>query len=255
MNELKDIYDILNDKYNEQRKVALEITSACKWLSPLAKKEVAEILSGDSKKVQEWVEVYKANFFDNKSHISKNAVSEIRLREYMMMFRASGEGLNHYTKALFLWVGINKSWSEFCWNFDKKAAVEALVVAICRLAKLGSIEGYRELLKTERELRLKRKSASAKGGNSVAELTAVFRCEAIRLFNRDKSNGTTWKNYKKAVEAIEDELWQFIELKRDEGHSTLLKRETLNDAVLRWADKDKDVKSALESIVKRKSKT
>lgn len=167
MNELKDIYDILIEKYNEQRKIALEMTSACKWLSPSVKKEVVEILSGDSKKVQEWVDMYKANFFDKKGHVSKHAVSEIRVREYMMMFRSSGEGLNHYTKALFLWIGINKSWSEFCWDFDKKAAVEALIVAICRLAKLGSIEGYRELLKIERECRLKRISSSKKAVMSL----------------------------------------------------------------------------------------
>ena len=256
MIELDDVYHILIDNYNQQRVQALKKIATCSWISSAVKKEITDIISDNSEQVQEWIEHYKAHFSDKRDRIGEYAINEMRWRERMMMFRAAGSGLNYYGKKLFLWAGINKAWAEYCWDIDKKTAIDALVVAICHLAKLGSIEDYRKLLKVEKEVRLNRRTSSAKGGNTVSELTALFRHEAIQLLKRDKSNGKIWKNYKKAVEAIEDELWQFIEIKRNEGCKTLLKRENLNETVLRWANRDKELKSAVESVVKkRKSKT
>ncbi|HHR5847616.1 TPA: hypothetical protein ACS7XE_001803 [Providencia alcalifaciens] len=252
MNELKDIYDFLIDTYNQKRKDALKVAIECKWLSSSVKKEIADILSEDSEKVQKFFKDFKGYFFGTAKGVAKDVVELIRLKGTVMLITAGGGGLNDYVKTLFLWAAINKSWAEFCWSFDKKVSVEAFLVSISYLTQLYSVEHYRELLKIEREYRLKRISSSKKGGNVVAELAALFRNEAIRLLHRAKSDGKEWKSKKKAVEAIENELWQFIETKRKEGHKTLLKQESLNDAVLRWATCHDDLRFALENVVKNK---
>ncbi|WP_272691260.1 hypothetical protein [Providencia sp. PROV132] len=251
MIELDDFYHILIDNYNQQRVQALKKIATCSWISSAVKKEITDIISDNSEQVQEWIEHYKAHFSDKRDRIGEYAINEMRWRERMMMFRAAGSGLNYYGKKLFLWAGINKAWAEYCWDIDKKTAIDALVVAICHLAKLGSIEDYRKLLKVEKEVRLNRRTSSAKGGNAVAELAALIRGEAIRLLNQNKPDGAVWRSRREAVESIESELWQFIESKKKEGCNIKLKRISLNEAVQRWARKHKDIKLVFECTVKK----
>lgn len=90
MNELKDIYDVLIDTYNQKRKDALEVAVECKWLSSSVKKEIADILSEDSEKVQKCFKDFKEYFFGTAKGVAKDVVELIRLKGTVMLITAGG---------------------------------------------------------------------------------------------------------------------------------------------------------------------
>ncbi|MDM3562514.1 hypothetical protein O9361_02590 [Proteus vulgaris] len=257
MNELEEIYESLKKQYEEQKELTLQAINSCSWISSKRKKYAPELISGKAWEVQKMIEQNGGYFFLNKKRyrFSDSDVmkyNHMKTEQIIFMFTGTAHGLNHYIHHHCWLIGVYSKCAEGFWPESKKIAIDALVTAIRFLSEFNVIRKYRYLVKMERGARTKRGESSIKGGNSVAELAALFRGEAIRLLEKNMPEAIGWKNRQEAVKAIEVELWQFIEIKSQEGYNTQLKQETLNGAVIRWAAKHDDIKKTFDYVVKKR---
>ena len=257
MNELDEIYILLNSEYEKQKKKTILHLNNCLWLSDDAKEKSINLMSPDGALAYTARGFYtKYLYLDNGKHLEpqlyENICMEIQPLESLMEEFVLGNSANGYVKSYCWIIGIYAACAKYFWMKDKKISIDASMSSIRLLSGLNAINIYRNIVKMERKKRLERQKISAKGGNTVARLAKIFRMESIRLLDKYASEGKFWSSLQEAADTIESELWQFIESKRNEGYKTNLKQETLNEAILRWARGHSDIKLAIERGIKKK---
>lgn len=255
MDKVDEIYILFRKEYVKQKKQTILYLNNCEWLSLATKSKAISLLSPSDAMAYKGRETYTQYLYlDNGIHLSadlyKKICKDLKWLEQFIEIRSSS-GTNGNVKDYCWIIGIYAACAKYFDSKDKKIAIDASMNAIRLLSGFNAINLYRKIIKSERYNRLERRAISKKGGNSVAELAKIFRMEAIRLLHGFELEKKFWKSRQEAAIAIEPELWQFIEKKRQEGHKTQLKQINLNGAILRWATKNDDLKQAFARVVKK----
>jgi len=253
MSNLNSVFEMMCQQFSERRRMLCQVSNSIDGPGSRVLKKSVNLLDDDNHEVKRWLDSAKARHVRTENPLIA-CRSDLDWRQTALQYGEGTKGLNCFFKINLLLAGIDYQWAKEAWDYDNEMALKSLSSALCLLSECYGACSFSWLIEVEKEKLADKVRAAKLGGNRKAAVYIPIRKEAVRLLYKRVPLDVGWKNISKAAEAIEKDLWSFIEKQKKNNEAIDLAQHSLVETIKRWRRNDSELKTAFNETVQKSKK-